>query len=226
MSSDQFEHRLREKFKEASIPPSDHLWANIEKEVQGKSSKRGFFWWFLYGEGLVLSALLLIYFFLPSTFQPTDLPAETQQTTTLTHTESSQEASSSAESNTISLESEQETTQLSSSTPIQDPTITQRSLTATSEVKSYLLLPIQHTNDLAIRTSSISAPENALVLAKNWIFIDTIPSSYPILSTQTPLQPAAWEEMIPQAKQSRWAWEINYAYLNGVEDFLPLNLSL
>ncbi|MEM7509388.1 MAG: hypothetical protein AAF388_00565, partial [Bacteroidota bacterium] len=41
-----------------------------------------------------------------------------------------------------------------------------------------------------------------------------------------PLHSAAWEEMIPQAKQSRWAWEINYAYLNGVEDFLPLNLSL
>lgn len=226
MSSDQFEHRLREKFKEASIPPSDHLWANIEKEVQGKSSKRGFFWWYFYGEGLVLSVLLLIYFFLPSTFQSTDLPAEAQQTKTFTHTEPSQPIDSSAESNVISIGSDQETTQLSTSTPIQEPTVTQRSQTSTSEVKSYFLIPIQHTTDLNRTLSSISIPEKSLILSKKWMFIDTIPAFYPTLSTNHPLQLTELEELIPPAKRSRWAWELNYAYLRGTDDFLPLSLSL
>ncbi|MEM9936173.1 MAG: hypothetical protein AAF824_21290, partial [Bacteroidota bacterium] len=72
MSSEQFEHKLREKFKEAEITPSADLWAQIEKEVQGNADKKGGFWFFL-GDGLFLTLLFLAYFFL--SHDPTHSPA-------------------------------------------------------------------------------------------------------------------------------------------------------
>ena len=41
-----FENQWNEAFKEASVPPPDVVWANIEKELDKKNKKRvAFFWW-------------------------------------------------------------------------------------------------------------------------------------------------------------------------------------
>jgi len=48
MESDfkSFENQWNEAFKEASVPPPDVVWANIEKELDKKNKKRvAFFWW-------------------------------------------------------------------------------------------------------------------------------------------------------------------------------------
>ncbi|MEL6253848.1 MAG: hypothetical protein AAFR87_17700 [Bacteroidota bacterium] len=53
MPSELFEKKLREKLSQATIPPSPELWNNIEAQVAGKDSRRGFGFWIL------LLALLL-----------------------------------------------------------------------------------------------------------------------------------------------------------------------
>ncbi|MEM6767067.1 MAG: hypothetical protein AAF655_19170 [Bacteroidota bacterium] len=218
MSSEQFKHKLREKFKEAEITPSADLWAQIEKEVQGNADKKGGFWFFL-GDGLFLTLLFLAYFFL--SHDPTHSPAPA--------------SASLAASSDLSPSTSQAEPSAPESTPVElppspndAPTASRVSPPAISLSSSSRLasMAMNQANYLAapsleeIRLSSpligkgIAIPSEALFLRQP-LLISPLEVPFPSLTSTLAVR-ESWEDMIPLANKGRWAWEAAYTYLGGI----------